>query len=165
MKVVLSAVSEVARALEMIRVVKPDVIHLGGEPWSVDQILQLKVSEPSVKIMQAIPINTGEPIRMACQYQSICDYLLLDTNDPKAIDVGATGMTHDWNISAQLVREVHVPVIMAGGLSPTNVADAVRRVRPWGVDSFSHTNFPGRPARKDPEKVRAFIFHAVKAVS
>ena len=163
MKVALSFIPDVASILEMVRAVKPDVMHLAGEPLSIDQLLQLRTAEPTIKIMQAIPMNTGDPILMARQYQPVCDYFLLDTNDPDAVDIGATGETHDWNISAQLVREVHIPVILAGGLSPENVAEAVKLVRPWGVDSYSHTNLPGTPVRKDPNKVRAFIANAKEA--
>ena len=69
---------------------------------------------------------------MAREYQPVCDYYLLDTNDPNAVDVGATGLTHDWNISARMVQEAHIPVILAGGLSVDNVAEAVKFVKPWG---------------------------------
>jgi phosphoribosylanthranilate isomerase len=52
-----------------------------------------------------------------------------------------------------------VPVVLAGGLSPENVADAIRAVRPWGVDSLTHTNhpLPGGGFRKDLEQVRGFV--------
>ena len=66
--------------------------------------------------------------------------------------------------SARLVRETNIPVILAGGLSADNVADAVRLVQPWGVDSYSHTNLPGKPVRKDPDKVRRFTANAKAAL-
>lgn len=160
MRVALSLEQSVTAILEMVRAVQPDVLHLAASPLPVDTIAQLRAAEPRIKIMEAVAMNTGDPLAFARRYQPVCDYFLLDTNDPDAIDVGATGKTHDWNVSAQLVRQAHIPVILAGGLSPDNVADAVRLVRPWGVDSYSHTNLPGRPIRKDIDKVSAFVRNA-----
>jgi phosphoribosylanthranilate isomerase len=54
-------------------------------------------------------------------------------------------------------------VILAGGLSADNVADAIATVRPWGVDSFTHTDVPGNRGKKDPARVRAFIAAAKRA--
>ena len=56
-------------------------------------------------------------------------------------------------------ESVHIPVILAGGLSPENVADAIRAVGPWGVDSLTHTNhfLPGGGFRKDPQRIQAFV--------
>jgi phosphoribosylanthranilate isomerase len=71
----------------------------------------------------------------------------------------ASGQTHDWTISRRIVEESAIPVILAGGLSPDNVAEAIRAVRPWGVDSLTHTNqpLPGGGFRKDRERVRRFV--------
>ena len=69
-------------------------------------------------------MNGPSPIELALRYQPVCDYFLLDTNDPDRIDVGATGQTHDWNISAELVRRVNIPVILAGGLSPQTTSQS-----------------------------------------
>ncbi len=88
-------------------------------------------------------MNTDDPLKIALRLQSICDYFILDTNDPTRVDVGATGCTHDWSKSAELVKKVSIPIILAGGLSPENVAEAIEVVRPWGVDSFTHTNILG----------------------
>ncbi|MCB0014782.1 MAG: hypothetical protein KDE34_22860, partial [Anaerolineales bacterium] len=73
--------------------------------------------------------------------------------------IGASGVTHDWNISREIVRRVKIPVILAGGLSPDNVAAAIAQVQPWAVDSLTHTNerLPGGGFRKDLEKVRQFV--------
>jgi len=69
--------------------------------------------------------------------------------------VGATGETHDWSISRRIVERVDVPVILAGGLGPDNVAEAIRTVEPAGVDSYTETSRTER--RKDIARSRAFV--------
>jgi hypothetical protein len=116
------------------------------------------------KIMQAIPVGGLEAIDLVLEYQPMCDYFLLDTDLSGFIGIGATGTTHDWNISAQIVRQANIPSILAGGLRPENVAEAIRVVKPWCVDSFTHTNIPGTK-RKDPKRVKAFVEAATSALS
>jgi phosphoribosylanthranilate isomerase len=74
---------------------------------------------------------------------------------------GGTGQTAPWDLLADFGPGV--PVILAGGLSPDNVADAVRRVRPAGVDVASGVE--SSPGRKDPEKVRRFVANAREAAA
>jgi phosphoribosylanthranilate isomerase len=62
-----------------------------------------------------------------------------------------------------VVERSRVPVILAGGLSAENVADAIATVRPWGVDSFTHTDIAGNRGTKDPARVRAFVAAARRA--
>lgn len=66
---------------------------------------------------------------------------------------------------ARMVAQSPVPVVLAGGLSPENVAEAVRVVRPWAVDSFTRTDRPGQRGVKDPERVRAFVENARAAAA
>ena len=66
---------------------------------------------------------------------------------------GGTGHTVDWTLAAEAARSV--PILLAGGLTPENVAEAVRLVRPYGVDVSSGVE--ERPGKKDQEKVKAFI--------
>ena len=111
-------------------------------------------------------------IEEAKKYAENADYLILDsfaegTNDfgAEPVGVGAAGVTHDWNISKKIVEEVHIPVILAGGLDGENVADAIRAVHPYGVDSMTKTTIveDGKYLYKDMEKLRAFIENAQNA--
>jgi phosphoribosylanthranilate isomerase len=70
---------------------------------------------------------------------------------------GGTGKVFDWDAAAPLVETMRqtVKVVVAGGLNPGNVGEAIRILNPWGVDVVSGVE--ARPGKKDPEKVRAFI--------
>ena len=71
---------------------------------------------------------------------------------------GATGRTHDWSVSRKLVELSSRPVILAGGLMPDNVRQAIQQVRPAGVDA--HTGVEGPDGRKDPAPIRRFVAEA-----
>jgi phosphoribosylanthranilate isomerase len=81
------------------------------------------------------------------------DRILLDSYDPQT--VGGTGITCDWSKARDLVRASGIPILLAGGLTPDNVAEAVAAVGPWGVDVSSGVE--SAPGVKDIDKVRAFI--------
>ncbi len=90
----------------------------------------------------------------SCQVSSFKFHrLLLDSYDPKT--VGGTGQVCDWNKAKALVKSLDTPVLLAGGLTPDNVAKAVEQVRPWGVDVSSGVEI--EPGVKDMAKVDAFI--------
>src|SRR5438874_3441364 len=85
----------------------------------------------------------------------IADFLLLDSHRESDRQIDALGITHDWTISRRIVKAVKTPVILAGGLGADNVADAIRAVRPAGVDSKTKTDRDGSH-RKDLDRVRRF---------
>jgi len=66
---------------------------------------------------------------------------------------GGSGVTADWTAAAELAKKY--PLLLAGGLTPENVADAVRQVRPWGVDVASGVE--AAPGEKDAGKMSAFV--------
>jgi phosphoribosylanthranilate isomerase len=84
------------------------------------------------------------------------DAILIDSRTATA--VGGTGIAFDWNKAESLFRNAGIRLVVAGGLTPFNVAEAVRKLRPWGVDVVSGVE--AEPGRKDPEKVRAFVAKA-----
>jgi phosphoribosylanthranilate isomerase len=94
-------------------------------------------------------------------YADAADALLVDT--PTESGGGGTGRTHDWERTATLVESVDAPVILAGGLTPENVADAVERVGPYGVDTASGVE--ARGGEKDHDAVGAFVRNATGGVS
>lgn len=100
-------------------------------------------------------MEVTKSIDVARKLAKVADALLLDTFNGK---FGGTGEVHDWEFSATLVKELDIPVILAGGLSPTNVAEAVRKVKPYAVDVSSGVETDGRKdGKKDCEKIRNFI--------
>jgi phosphoribosylanthranilate isomerase len=112
--------------------------------------------------MKAIHVDGPNSIDVALRFAEVSDILLLDTKVAGMPGVGATGVTHDWNISRQIVVLTgnHAKVILAGGLTPENIASAIQATQPWGVDSNTGTNIPGDPVAKDMNRVREFVEQA-----
>jgi anthranilate synthase/indole-3-glycerol phosphate synthase/phosphoribosylanthranilate isomerase len=86
--------------------------------------------------------------------------ILLDTSIKGSIDGGGTGVTFDWGI-AEKIQNAGLPVIIAGGLKPQNISDAVASTRPWGIDVSSGVE--ATPGKKNHDKVKEFVGGARKA--
>lgn len=156
-RVALSLSSELEYIVQIVRNVNPDILHLGAalELLSPQDVQMLKNNFPSLKIMRSIPIIGEESIAAAQEYDGIADYLLLDSHNPGDKQIGALGKTHDWSISQRIVASVKTPVILAGGLGPDNVLEAIQTVHPAGVDSKTKTDRSDGNG-KDIEKVKEF---------
>jgi phosphoribosylanthranilate isomerase len=89
-----------------------------------------------------------------------CAAFLLDAYSPGAY--GGTGKPFRWDIALEAKKRYGRPVILAGGLTPQNVAEAVKKVKPWAVDTASGVE--SAPGKKDEEKLRAFIAAAKSAL-
>jgi phosphoribosylanthranilate isomerase len=96
----------------------------------------LRQALPGISLVQVIHVLDESSIAEAQTAALEVDALLLDSGRPfLAIkELGGTGRTHDWTLSAEIVNKSRVPVFLAGGLNPENVAEAIRAVRPFGVD-------------------------------
>ena len=134
---------------------------------------------PDISIMRSIPITEAEAansiptLELAGWFEPYSDFFLTDTllldgagddigNQPVHGFVGITGKTCNWDTARRLVSSSRIPVILAGGISPANVAEGISRVRPAGVDSCTLTNAideDGRPIRfsKDLRKVQQLV--------
>lgn len=100
---------------------------------------EIRSALPGIKIVQVIHVNGPEAVEEAKRLAPHVDALLLDSGRPQATvkELGGTGRIHDWSISRRIVESVPIPVYLAGGLTPDNVAEAIRAVRPFAVDVCS----------------------------
>jgi phosphoribosylanthranilate isomerase len=157
-RVALSLVDNLEEVSEVVAQTRPDILHLGTVPEALGPaaVVTLKTRFPDLQLMRTIPVIDAQSLLLAQQYDGLVDYLLLDTYHPGDTQVGATGAPHDWDLSRRIASSVRTPVILAGGLGPQNVAEAIRTVRPAGVDSKTHTDRDGGPY-KDIEQVRALV--------
>ena len=167
--VALSVESDPTRIADMVGIVKPDILHLCGPPGALDPeaVADLRRLMPGVSVMQAVAVTGPEAIEVARSYAPVVDFLILDSIAPEIGGVGAAGTVHDWDVSAAIVDAVDLPVVLAGGLSAENVPEAVSVVKPWAVDSLTHTNcaLEGGGFRKDLDLVRRFVAAARAAVA
>ncbi len=166
-KVALTVDSDLKKIVAMVETVKPDILHLCGDLklMTPARVLELRKLLPGMAIMQAIPVMDNSALQIAHDYEPVADYFILDSYSDQIGGIGAAGFTHDWSISRAIVEQSKIPVILAGGLSANNVADAIRQVQPWGVDSLTRTNLPlgDGKFRKDLEQVKLFVERAKKA--
>lgn len=123
---------------------------------------EIRNALPHLRIVQVIHVTGEESIGQALRVHQQVDAILLDSGNPKATikTLGGTGNTHDWSLSHELVKEVSVPVFLAGGLHAGNVQEAIDRVKPFGVDVCSGVRSNGK---LDLQKLSTFI-NAVKAI-
>jgi phosphoribosylanthranilate isomerase len=141
---------------------KPPIVHLGASPDLLTPSMaeQLREKCGPLTLMRSIPVVGDESIAIARSYDKIADILLLDSHRPGDKQIGALGVTHSWDIDRQIVKSVAIPVIIAGGLGPDNVAEAIKAVHPAGVDSKTKTDKTDGSHGKDLQKIRQFIARA-----
>lgn len=123
---------------------------------SLPEIGKIRKALPKIKIIKAIHVIDEKVVSEAVKFSDYVDYILLDSKAKGKI--GGTGKTHDWSISRKIILKCKKPVLLAGGLNPENVLDAVRKIKPFGVDVNSGVK--AKPRVKDAEKLRKFIENA-----
>jgi phosphoribosylanthranilate isomerase len=181
---------QINRIAEAVAYYRPNILHFceslvtheAGQD-AVDKILErqaaLRKRFPDIELMRSVPIvGNGcrakvPSLELAALFEPISDWFLTDTliggshtpsdqDQPVQGYIGITGRTCDWQVARALVLQSKIPVILAGGLGPDNVAEGISRVHPAGVDSCTLTNQMDRHGRairfqKDPAKVKAMI--------
>ena len=117
---------------------------------------ELRRAMPGVALVQVVHVTGSESLLEAVSASRQVDALLLDSgNQTLAVkELGGTGRTHDWRVSRAIVEAVDVPVFLAGGLNPSNVAEAIEQVHPFGLDVCSGVRTDGK---LDAEKLERFF--------
>ena len=123
-------------------------------PMEVYPVLRAEL--PGIAVVQVIHVRGPESVDEARAVAPHVNAILLDSGNPAAAvkELGGTGRVHDWQVSRRIVEAVDVPVWLAGGLRPDNVAEAVARVRPFGLDICSGVRTEGR---LDAAKLAALV--------
>ncbi|AKB75048.1 Phosphoribosylanthranilate isomerase [Methanosarcina lacustris Z-7289] len=150
-------------ALELIDKVRPDIVQIHSNlPLLELEIIREKADIPIIKTL-SVPAGRGasklhnlvkrllEDVRKMEESGAV-DSVLLDSG--VAGKTGGTGCVHDWDLSRRIADETELPLILAGGLKPENVQDAIRAVSPYAVDTASGVETCGK---KDAVKIRTFI--------
>jgi phosphoribosylanthranilate isomerase len=117
---------------------------------------QLKDALPGISIVQVIHVTGLESVEEAAQVAPQVDAILLDSGNQKLAvkELGGTGRMHDWSLSRAIRERINVPLFLAGGLTPENIAQAIEAVEPFGVDICSGVRSDGR---LDAVKLRRFF--------
>jgi phosphoribosylanthranilate isomerase len=127
-----------------------------------DALVELRERLGSISLVRVVHVTGIEAVEEAKRVAPYVDGLLLDTGNPDKPEegLGGTGRTHNWGLSAEIVKFVEKPVFLAGGLRPDNVAEAISEVRPYGVDVCSGL----RPDGRLSESMLAQFIRAVSTV-
>ena len=108
-----------------------------------------------LKLLFALHVGSGRVSPLADGLVNLLDAVVLDSADPAAGRVGGTGKTHDWSASGAFCRESPLPCILAGGLTPENVREAIEAVHPHAVDVNTGVRSP--EGNTSPRRCRAFV--------
>ena len=139
------------------RMANASTIQLHGDS-SAEEATRIKRELPYIKIYKAVHVFDEKAVEEAQKYIGAVDGIVLDTALKETGQIGGTGKTHDWTVSAKVVGSLPLPVILAGGLNPDNVTKAIETVRPYAVDVNSGVS--NRDGTKDLHKLKLFIQRA-----
>ena len=120
---------------------------------SIEEIKKIRCELPELYIIKAVHVLDKHAIEQALTLEEYADAIILDSRTKKRL--GGTGNVHDWNISAEICKRCKKPVFLAGGLTPSNLADAIKTVKPYGVDANSGVET--ETGDKDLNKIRMFV--------
>ena len=115
---------------------------------------------PAVRRVQVVHVEDEGALALMADYAAHVHGFLLDSGRPSLSELGGTGRVHDWRVSSAFVRASSRPVVLAGGLTAANVEEAVRTVRPYGLDVCSGLRSEGA---LDTAKLGAFMRAAARA--
>ncbi|MBK5190173.1 MAG: phosphoribosylanthranilate isomerase [Methanosarcinales archaeon] len=138
----------------VVRKIEPFGVQLHGFE-SEEFLKSVREALPDLKLIKTVHVDERGTIHGVMPEEDYVDFILLDTFSAK---IGGTGKKHSWAKSRAIVKHSAIPVILSGGLTPDNVAEAIKEVRPYGVDIASGVESSG--GRKSKEKVFKFVRNA-----
>lgn len=148
--------TQVERVLELCAQLSPGALQI-QKSLSPEELIRVKREFPQLSIIKTFRVVRGATVDAV--WSEIRSYADPDSIDAVLLDSGrpGAGEVHDWELSTELVkRSTRLPTILAGGLHAGNVRQALRQVRPFGVDVMSGVTLPQRD-RKDAAALRAFV--------
>ncbi len=158
--VLITYLDKAVAILEFMNALGTKTVQLHGD-ISAAELARLKSEAPDLYIIKSLVVrdnNLAELEKVIAGCASCVDAFITDTFDPATGASGATGKTHDWEISKRLIARSPLPVILAGGLNPQNVRQAILAVKPAGVDA--HTGVEEADGSKSRAKVSRFVAEA-----
>ena len=154
-RVVVTAPQSIDELAEICEGLKPTAIQIHGKKNFDASEIRERIKD--IRLIKTVYVTEDALNETVIEELKACDAVLLDSFIKG--QYGGTGRVHDWTISRQIREAVApLPVILAGGLKPENVKEAVQTVQPYAVDVASGVEL--RPAVKDHEKIRAFVENA-----
>ncbi|NHX35130.1 MULTISPECIES: phosphoribosylanthranilate isomerase [Halolamina] len=142
-------------AVDVAARVDTDALQVHGD-FAPDEVRAIR-ERAGVDVIVAL--GADEPER-ARDLDGVADALLVDSLTEEG--AGGTGETHDWAATRELRHELSTPLVLAGGLTPGNVHEAVGTVEPFAVDVASGVERADEPGRKDHDALRAFVREATR---
>lgn len=154
-KVAVTSTNDRKSVLKICSKLKPDALQLHHHRLELVRLVRRK--HPETKLILATAIRDRSSLRRASWASGYSDAVLADSSSLSGM--GGTGRTHDWNLTAALRDRIYPhPLILAGGLTPSNVQTAIRKVRPFAVDVS--TGVEKTVGAKDLKKIGDFIKRA-----
>jgi phosphoribosylanthranilate isomerase len=137
------------------KALNPDAVQIHGE--NLQDVGAIREKLPNALLIGAVKANPTGVVEDAAKAAKMFDAVILDSFVQGKY--GGTGVVHDWNVSQRIRQVIHPkPLILAGGLNPENVAEAVRTVEPYAVDVSSGVE--QQPGIKDHQKMVEFVKNA-----
>lgn len=143
--------------IELTKYIGNNIIQLHSD---IDEreVEKIKNELPNIELVRLIHVSSDGTICTDYKKMKYVDYYLLDSFNLQTNQVGGTGLTHNWNKSGELIKQLNKPTFLAGGLNPNNIITAIKIARPYGVDVNSGCK--NEFGKKDREKVKQFVFNA-----
>jgi len=159
--VIVTHLTEPSSIMEIVMQTGVTTVQLHGGSSPEEAALLRDLMPVNGKLILSVNIGPDSHSLDYRDYLKIVDAILLDSCDRVNDRVGGTGLTCDWSQCAQIVKDCPLPVILAGGLKPENVATAIKKVRPFAVDANS--GLRGEDGGRSPQLCADFVKNALEA--